>query len=427
MKARKQQVSRAALKLVKRFEGYRRSAAQLADGRWTIGYGHTKTARAGAVVSEDDAEALLIYDMLEIAGALNDWIYTPLTQNQFDALAAFVFNIGVDNFRRSAVLRRLNEGSMLQAACAMEMWRKADFEGERILIDALVRRRAAEKVLFLTPQDGWVVAPTTVLPPKVDLDITGQVPARRPVEVTASLEGDRATAERAGPAVVPAPPTPDEEEPSASEVASAALSARLQSIFNEPEPAPPSVPQDTGLELELPSPPVDEAPQPAHEPELPAEAEPVAADVAPEPEAEAERETLTLTSPAVESAPLETFPAPSREEPYEASGPGLFAAEPMTFGDFESRRVSQYDFEASDLERAPEEPTPGIGAVPALIGLALLGLVVFAGGIFWASHARAGESGAMQMLGWGLGIVGIGCVALAVYFLLERLGGREEP
>ncbi len=51
-------VSPAALELIERFEGYRRKAARLADGRWTIGYGHTLTAREGAEVSPGDAEAL---------------------------------------------------------------------------------------------------------------------------------------------------------------------------------------------------------------------------------------------------------------------------------------------------------------------------------------------------------------------------------
>ena len=124
------QVSRAAVDLIKRFEGYRMKAAQLPDGRWTIGYGHTLTAREGATVSEKDAEALLLYDLIAVAHAVNEHTYAPLNQNQFDALTCFAFNIGVSNFTRSGVLRRINEGSLLQAACAMEMWRKADFGGE---------------------------------------------------------------------------------------------------------------------------------------------------------------------------------------------------------------------------------------------------------------------------------------------------------
>ena len=46
------------------------------------------------------------------------------------------------------------------------MWRKAEFEGERIVVDALVRRRAAEKALFLTSTDAY--APTPLLPPLVE-------------------------------------------------------------------------------------------------------------------------------------------------------------------------------------------------------------------------------------------------------------------
>jgi len=101
-------VSRTAIDLIKRFEGYRRAAAQLPDGRWTIGHGHTLTARQGAEVSPDDAEALLLYDLIAVAHALNEAVFTPLTQNQFDALASFVFNIGLDHFHQSGVLKRLN-------------------------------------------------------------------------------------------------------------------------------------------------------------------------------------------------------------------------------------------------------------------------------------------------------------------------------
>ncbi|HEY9217657.1 MAG TPA: lysozyme, partial [Phenylobacterium sp.] len=170
------QVSRAAIELIQRFEGFRERAAQLPDGRWTIGYGHTLTARQGAYVSERDAEALLMYDLISVAHAVNEHVFAPLTQNQFDALCAFAFNIGLPAFRTSGVLMLLNEGQPLQAACAMELWRKADFEGERIVVDALVRRRAAEKNLFLTPPDGFVPAPTPLLTPKVDADGLGLVP-----------------------------------------------------------------------------------------------------------------------------------------------------------------------------------------------------------------------------------------------------------
>ena len=218
------QVSKAAVELIKRFEGYRSKSAQLADGRWTIGYGHTLTAREGAQVSEQDAEALLLYDLIGVSHAVNEQTYTPLTQNQFDALCCFAFNVGLENFKRSSVLRRINEGSMLQAACAMEMWRKADFEGERIVVDALVRRRSAEKTLFLTPAGGWVPAPSPIVRPKVDYDAANAVPRQTPTALKTSLTGDRAIAERDGPAPSLVSPA------TATMTAAAAVTSRLAEI-----------------------------------------------------------------------------------------------------------------------------------------------------------------------------------------------------
>ena len=396
----RQQVSRAAIELIKRFEGRRSSAVQLEDGRWTIGFGHTKTARQGVEISEADAEALLIYDLMEVAGAINDWVYTPLTQNQFDALAAFVFNIGLENFRHSGVLRRLNEGALLQAACAMEMWRKVDFEGEGIVVDALVRRRSSEKALFLTPPQGFVPAPTPILRPRVDRDITGAVPATMPVEVKPAIEGGRLVAERA-------PATPKAEvapEPSAAQAAADAVTARLQSILNEepqapapeptPEPAP--TPSRSETELELPSPP-----------------EPWTA-AAPEPEGFG----FEQLAPAAASAG-------GIAERAQESEPRLFASEPMTFEDFESRRVAHHEFDGySELEHVPVEPVRGLGPVAIWLGMGVAGLIVFAAGIFFGFSAK--NTGLGAVIGWGLGLTGIACVATAVYFLLERLGGREE-
>jgi lysozyme len=232
------QVSRAAVELIKRFEGYRMKAAQLPDGRWTLGYGHTLTARAGASVSEQDAEALLLYDLITVAHAVNENVYAPLNQNQFDALVCFAFNIGAENFVRSAVLRRLNEGAPLQAACEMEMWRKADFEGERIVIDALVRRRSAEKALFLTPTDGdWVAAPSSVLRPKIDYDAGKLVPSQAPAAITTSLNGDKAVALREDGSFRGGADRAN--GPSASEQAAAAVGARLEAILPDEAAATP--------------------------------------------------------------------------------------------------------------------------------------------------------------------------------------------
>src|SRR6201996_1815112 len=100
-------VSRSAIELVKAFEGFRERSARLDDGRWTIGYGHTATAREGAEITEADAEALLLYDLIQASHAVNEHVYAPLNQNQFDAMVSFAFNIGARAFKSSPTVRRL--------------------------------------------------------------------------------------------------------------------------------------------------------------------------------------------------------------------------------------------------------------------------------------------------------------------------------
>ncbi len=167
MRAR-QKVSRAGVELIKSFEGLRQTAARLPDGRWTLGYGHTFSAREGARVTQEDADALLRFDLLPIVDALNNMVLIPLNQNQFDALVSFCFNIGVDNFAASTVLKRTNEGRMTEAALAMDAWRSAEFNGQTYVLAPLIRRRAAEKNLFLTPEEMAGNAPTLLVRPVED-------------------------------------------------------------------------------------------------------------------------------------------------------------------------------------------------------------------------------------------------------------------
>ncbi len=163
--------SRAGLELIKSFEGFRDTAARLPDGRWTIGYGHVRTARDGLSITEKDASDLLVQDLAPIEAAIHSLVFTPLNQNQFDALASLVFNISPGRFRDSDVLRNLNAGDFLAAAAGFDVWRKARIHGRAMVVDALVRRRAVEKALFLEHPDGRAVAPTPLVTPEPDLSL----------------------------------------------------------------------------------------------------------------------------------------------------------------------------------------------------------------------------------------------------------------
>lgn len=422
------QVSRAAIELIKRFEGYRSKAARLPDGRWTIGYGHTLTAREGAEVSKDDAEALLIYDLIAVAHVVNEQTYTPLTQNQFDALCAFAFNIGIESFRRSAVLRRVNEGQLLQAACAMELWRKADFEGERIVIDALVRRRAAEKTLFLTPTAGFIPVPTPLLRPNLDLDGAGAVPRQTPTALKSSLDGAVALVER-DEAEAPAPV----EAPSAMQAAAEAVSARLATIFPDEEPDAPAEPAVAEAAPESATEPeAFELTAPESDAEM--DAEPVAEEAEPEAE-EAEAPTL-FDAPANDLEPaLDAEPEAVVEPEAEPEAESEIAVEPEAEPVIEAEpelpsrlviereedfpRILHLEPEPEDYD-VPETEQPKFSYLP-LMALAGLGGAIFGGGIFWAVSAQGGPGGGW-VFGWLVALVGIIVLGRAAYLFLERLG-----
>ncbi|MEQ8176820.1 MAG: lysozyme [Amphiplicatus sp.] len=153
------------LNLIKGYEGLRMSAHYAPSEQWAVGYGHTSTARHGMSVTEGDAERLLRDDVKPLESVLASTVRAPLNQNEHDALVSLIFNIGEDNWRRSTVLRKLNEGDKLAAAQAFEMWTKARVNGELVTLDGLVRRRAAEKSLFLMPTDASLVVPTSDVQP----------------------------------------------------------------------------------------------------------------------------------------------------------------------------------------------------------------------------------------------------------------------
>ena len=158
------------LNLIKGYEGLRMSAHYAPSEQWTVGYGHTSSARHGMSVTEGDAERLLKDDVAPIEKLLGDTVRAPLNQNEHDALVSLIFNIGEDNWKRSTVLRKLNAGDKIGAAKAFEMWTKAYVNNELVTLDGLVRRRAAEKSLFLMPTDASLVVPTSDVQPAIECE-----------------------------------------------------------------------------------------------------------------------------------------------------------------------------------------------------------------------------------------------------------------
>jgi GH24 family phage-related lysozyme (muramidase) len=142
-------LSPTCITLVKNFEGFRSQPVRLPDGRFLIGYNHVQVTPPCAAIEEREAEQMLKSDLEGVAAVVRSSVHVVLTQCQFDALVCFAFSIGLPEFERSDVLRHVNAGEQIAAACAMEAWRKSTANGESVVLDALVRRRAVEKSLFL--------------------------------------------------------------------------------------------------------------------------------------------------------------------------------------------------------------------------------------------------------------------------------------
>jgi len=125
-------------------EGLRLDAYVDAAGVWTIGYGHTKNVRQGDKISEYWAKELLMQDVAEVERQVKA-LGVAKTQGQFDALVSFAFNLGIDNLKRSTLLKCIREGrSMREIKRQFMRWVVAG--GKRL--KGLERRRAWEVQRF---------------------------------------------------------------------------------------------------------------------------------------------------------------------------------------------------------------------------------------------------------------------------------------
>jgi lysozyme len=140
----------AGLALIKSYEGLRLDAYLDTGGIPTIGYGHTSAAGdpiviMGQKITEAKANEILKKDVRKFESAVIRLVKVPLSQNQFDALVCFCYNIGEVELSRSTLLRMLNAKDYKGAADQFPRWNKDN----GVVLNGLVKRRAAERDLFL--------------------------------------------------------------------------------------------------------------------------------------------------------------------------------------------------------------------------------------------------------------------------------------
>ena len=132
------------IELIKEFEGCKLTAYKCAGGVWTIGYGHTSGVKEGQTITKAQAEAYLKSDLATFEKYVNSYVTVDITQEQFDALVSFCFNLGAGTLKKSAMLKYINAYNY--AAAQGEFGKYVQASGK--VLAGLVRRREAERVLF---------------------------------------------------------------------------------------------------------------------------------------------------------------------------------------------------------------------------------------------------------------------------------------
>ncbi len=148
-------INQAGIQLIKNYEGLHLTPYLCPAKIWTIGYGHSRTVRAGMKITPEQADQLLDDDLRLAERAVQRLVTVPLNDNQFSALVSFVYNVGIANFENSTLLTLLNRGWYEQVPVQLLRWNRANGEP----LGGLTRRRAAEARLWNTPSlDGTTEA-----------------------------------------------------------------------------------------------------------------------------------------------------------------------------------------------------------------------------------------------------------------------------
>jgi len=348
--------TRAARELIKAYEPFHGEAVRRGK-RWVVGYGHTAAAKSGVSLSRENAELLLVYDVLQAETAVHAALGEDLPAPVRDALVSFAASVGLNAFKVSDVARLAKAGKLEAAAAALETWVRADEDGRLVTSDLLVKRRAAEKALML----GLSEAPAAV-------DAAPQTEAQPEAESESGAEEPQHQAEPEPIAEPVAEPRhlvdvdiafeyPEEIAPAAAP-GSEAVAETVQAVPETPE-TPES---DTAAET------IEAEPEAEPEAEAEAEAEPQPVEAEADPESPDASEAFDaaefIEAPQAEQAAVDEDEAGARKAAQDAA---IQAVMSRMAGDIsQSVSVAGVRRPESAPETAPEpEPQPDAAPTPA--------------------------------------------------------------
>lgn len=138
-------VSTAGLLFIATHEGTVSTAYRDSAGIPTICTGHTKGVKMGQKATRTQCEQFLMDDLADAEKSVQGCTHVPVTQEQFDVLVSFTFNVGGNAYCNSTLAKKLNAGDCKGAASEFSRWNRA---GGRV-IQGLKNRREDEREVFL--------------------------------------------------------------------------------------------------------------------------------------------------------------------------------------------------------------------------------------------------------------------------------------
>jgi lysozyme len=149
----------SSLEMVSQFEGTYLKPTKDPLGVQIIGSGHALTPeeiKTGIIlidgkpvsfwngITEEQAQKLLNQDLEPSRKAIDKLVKVKLTENQREALASFTYNLGINTFAGSKLLKVLNEGKYEEVPNELRKWDKVG----GTTLPGLKRRRDAEIELW---------------------------------------------------------------------------------------------------------------------------------------------------------------------------------------------------------------------------------------------------------------------------------------
>ncbi len=167
-------IPRAGVDLIRSFEACKLTSYQDVAGVWTVGWGHTRHARANQTITQDQAEAWFAEDcdivVRSIANVLKPEILARLSVDEYSAICSFAFNLGVRP-KTHQIWALINSGQFDRVPARLKLYNKAVVGGQLVPVAGLTRRRRAESDLWETDGEEVVLTASqaTVTPtPKVE-------------------------------------------------------------------------------------------------------------------------------------------------------------------------------------------------------------------------------------------------------------------